>query len=52
MTDLANHLMDNEFFDPKKLKSSFSDSVPKTKVLPEDIKFGFVIPLLHETEER
>lgn len=40
VTDVTNHLMDNEFFDPKKLKSSFSDSVPRTKVLLEDIKFG------------
>ncbi|GFH53887.1 hypothetical protein CTEN210_10363 [Chaetoceros tenuissimus] len=52
VTDVANHLMNNEFFDPKKLKSSFSDSVPRTNVLPEDIEFGFAIPLLHETEER
>ena len=44
--------MDNEFFDPKRLKSSFSDSIPKTKCLPENVEFGFEIPLLHETEKR
>lgn len=52
VTDVANHLMENEFFNPDKLKSSFSDSIQKTKTLPEDVEFGFAIPLLHETEER
>lgn len=50
-TDIANHLMKNECWTPARLKSSFSDNIPKKKLLPASVKFGKAIPLLVEIED-